>query len=193
MKTDNVFFNLCHPILDKLSDGIVLKQGFRIFFYVVGVLSLLGGILLGYQPLSVDVNVWSIILLLATTFTGWIIFQICWYRARTIKAVQDSEFVVSAIFAIFIRSIGEIAATILVITGFITGLVALFSDAGGYTDDAGAVFIVVGPIMGFLAIALFYFIAERLSALPTIAVNMSKDKVSVAPKAVSSNSDLLDN
>lgn len=191
MNTDNIFFNLCHPILDKLSDGKTLKLGFRIYFYVFGVLAMLAGLFAGFQLLDADINLWTIILFLAFSFTGWMIFQICWYRAKSIKNVPDSEYVVSAIFSIFIRSIGEIAATIFVVVGFVSGLVALLSDVRNEIAEAGPVAMVVGPIAGFLVIALFYFIAERLSALPAIAVNTSKD--SELKKTPTTSGDLLDN
>lgn len=190
MNTDNIFFNLCHPILDKLKDGKVLKLGFAIFFYIFGVAALLIGLIRGVDVFESEVNIWTIILFLSLTFTGWMVFQICWYRAKSIKAVPNSDFVVSAIFAIFIRTMGEIIATVLVVNGFLTGLLALFTDAG-LAGEFGVAAIVAGPILGFLIIALFYFIAERLSALPAIAVNTRNP---VASKKTSSPSeDLLDN
>ena len=191
MKTDNVFFNFCHPFLDKLSDGKILKHGFSIFFYIIGVLFFLASALFGYQFLDIDVNIWSVILFVSFVFTGWILFQICWYRARSVKSVPDSQFVVSAIFSIFIRSLGEMAATVFTVTGFVAGLVPLLSDQRGAIADAGPVAIVVGPIIGFLVITLFYFIAERLSVLPQIAVNTDKNSGDEQEKNSSQN-DLLD-
>lgn len=179
MNTDNIFFNLCHPILERLKDGGVLKTGFSIFFYILGGAAILGGIILGADPFSVIVNIWSILYFLTAAFTGWMVFQICWFRAKSIKSVPDSEFVVSAIFSIFIRSVGEIIATVFVIVGFVTGLIALFSD-GPAAGEGGVAAIVAGPVIGFLVIAVFYFIAERLSALPAIAVNTSSKDTSTS-------------
>ncbi|MDG1913389.1 MAG: hypothetical protein P8I55_02235 [Crocinitomix sp.] len=179
MNTDNIFFNLCHPILERLKDGGVLKTGFSYFFYILGGAAILGGIILGAEPFQYIVNIWSIIGFAATAFAGWMVFQICWFRAKSIKSVPDSEFVVSAIFSIFIRSIGEIIATVLVVLGFTTGLVALFSDIPS-VSDVGVAGIVIGPVVGFLVIAVFYFIAERLSALPAIAVNTSSKDTSTS-------------
>ena len=173
MNTNNIFFNLCHPILSKLSDGHMVKLGFRFFLGLFAVLSLLGGLYYGYQPLDVVVNIWSILFFLSSAFTGWMVFQICWFRSGTIKETPDSRFVVSAIFSVFIRTIGEIAATICIVIGVMGGLIALFSDFGKMTPG-GPIAIIAGPVVGFLIISLFYFIAERLSALPEIAVNTKK-------------------
>jgi hypothetical protein len=173
MNTNNIFFNLCHPILSKLSDGHMIKLGFRFFLGLFAVLSLLGGIYFGYQPLDIAVNIWSILFFLSSTFTGWMVFQICWFRAGTIKETPDSRFVVSAIFSVFIRTIGEITATICTVIGVMGGLIALFSDFGRMIPG-GPIAIIAGPVVGFLIISFFYFIAERLSALPEIAVNTKK-------------------
>lgn len=173
MNTNNIFFNFCHPILSKLNDGQVIKLGFRLFLGLFAVLSLLGGLYFGYQPLDIVVNLWSILFFLSSAFTGWMVFQICWFRAGTIKETPDSRFVVSAIFSIFIRTLGEILATIFVVIGVMGGLVALFSDLGKMTPG-GPIAIIAGPVVGFLIISFFYFIAERLSALPEIAVNTKK-------------------
>ena len=180
MDTDNIFFNLCHPILKRLKDGKVIKLGFSIFFYIFGVAAILGGLIFGAKPFEYIVDIWTIIMFLATAFTGWMVFQICWYRAKSIKHVPDSEFVVSAIFAIFIRTIGEIFATVIVVVGFTSGLVALFSDTRGVASEFGVAAIVAGPVIGFLVIAVFYFIAERLSALPAIAVNTNSKVASTS-------------
>ena len=173
MNTNNIFFNLCHPILSKLSDGHMVKLGFRFFLGLFAVLSLLGGLYFGYQPLDAIINIWSILFFLSSAFTGWMVFQICWFRAGTIKETPDSRFVVSAIFSVFIRTIGEITATICVVLGVMGGLIALFSDFGRMIPG-GPIAIVAGPVVGFLIISFFYFIAERLSALPEIAVNTKK-------------------
>ena len=180
MNTDNIFFNLCHPILERLKDGGVLKTGFSIFFYILGGAAILGGIILGAEYFRIGIyDIWSILYFLTTAFTGWMVFQICWFRAKSIKSVPDSEFVVSAIFSIFIRSVGEIIATVFVIVGFVTGLIGLFSDTPA-AGDIGVAAIVAGPVIGFLVIAVIYFIAERLSALPAIAVNTSSKDTSTS-------------
>lgn len=173
MNTNNIFFNLCHPILSKLSDGHMIKLGFRFFLGLFAVVSLLGGLYLGFQPLDAAVDIWSILFFLSSAFTGWIVFQICWFRAGTIKDTPDSRFVVSAIFSVFIRTIGEITATICTVIGVMGGLIAIFSDFGRMIPG-GPIAIIAGPVVGFLIISFFYFIAERLSALPAIAANTQK-------------------
>ncbi len=173
MNTNNIFFNLCHPILSKLSDGHMIKLGFRFFLGLFAVVSLLGGLYLGFQPLDAAVDIWSILFFLSSAFTGWIVFQICWFRAGTIKDTPDSKFVVSAIFSVFIRTIGEITATICTVIGVMGGLIAIFSDFGRMIPG-GPIAIIAGPVVGFLIISFFYFIAERLSALPASAANTQK-------------------
>lgn len=173
MNTNNIFFNLCHPILSKLSDGHMIKLGFRLFLGLFAVASLLGGLFFGYQPLDAAVDIWSILFFLSSAFTGWMVFQICWFRATTIKETPDSRFVVSAIFSIFIRTIGEIIATICTVIGVMGGLIAIFSEFGRMIPG-GPIAIILGPVVGFLIISFFYFIAERLSALPEIAANTKK-------------------
>lgn len=152
----------------------MIKLGFRIFLGLFAVLGLLGGLYLGYQPFNNSMDgFWSFIFFLSSAFTGWMIFQICWYRAGTVKDTPDSRFVVSAIFSVFIRTIGEIFAAIFVVLGVTGGLVAIFSEVGRLIPG-GPIAIVAGPVVGFLIISFFYFVAERLSALPEIAVNTSK-------------------
>ncbi len=177
---NNLFFNLSHPLLEKLNEGRTIKLGFKIFFWLIGTASLLFALYSVYQFFDMEmykIDVWAYLLLVATLFAHWIIFQICWFRASTIHATQDSRFVVSAIFSIFLRAIGEIIATYLVVIGFITGFIALFSDLNSSSlipNDFGVASILAGPIVGFLVISVFYFFAERISALPEIAVNIKK-------------------
>lgn len=191
---NNLFFNLSHPLLHNLNEGKTIKLGFKILFWLIGAASLLFALysvyhffdVKMYKSISFDenmrpkegINSWAFVFLIATVFAHWIIFQICWFRASTINQTADSRFVVSAIFSIFIRAVGEIVSTYLVVIGFVTGLIALFSDVRNsmllMDADLGVASIVVGPIIGFLIIAIFYFIAERISALTEIAVNTKK-------------------
>ena len=163
---NNMFFNWCHPFLNKLSEGATIKLGFRIFLYILGVLALLGGLANLYGALTnfmADYFFFSIGML----FASWIALQVCWFRAQSIANVPNSKYVVSAIFAIFLRANGEIWATYLAVGGVTGALIKGF--------PGGPLAIVIGPVVGFVVITLFYFFAERLGALPEIAVNTKKD------------------
>jgi hypothetical protein len=167
---DNVFFNFSHPLLRKLNDGATIKLGFKIFFWVMAGLNLLFGLYSFYQGVSNGFHFGVFIASLGLLFASWISFQICLFRATSVSQVPDSRYVVSAIFAILLRGIGEIMATYFTVAGVTAALI----PAGGY-NEFGFLSLVLGPVVGFLAITFFYFLAERLSALPEIAVNTKKD------------------
>ncbi len=166
---DNVFFNFSHPLLRKLNDGATIKLGFKIFFWVMAGLNLLFGLYSLYNSIAHGFVFGVFLMGIGLLFASWICFQICLFRANTISEVPDSKYVVSAIFAIFLRATGEIFATYLVVGGVTATL------APGAFNEFGALSIVLGPVIGFLVISFFYFLAERLSALPEIAVNTKKD------------------
>lgn len=189
----NVFFNFCHPVLAKLDEGQWIKIGFTFLHRFIAVAFIVIGLYAAYQffdhsawkTVTYDsdfrpkegFSVWAVLFLLVTLFACWISFQIAWFRAARIMEIPSSRYVVSAIFGSFIRMIGEVVAALVFITATSAGLFSLFSDnVNGLlpTAEIGVAGLVVGPVFGFLIIAFTYFVSERISALPEIAVNTSK-------------------
>jgi len=190
---ENVFFNLSHPILKKLDEGQWMKIGFTLLHRIIAVAFIAIGVYAAYQffdhsawkTITYDsdyrpvegFSLWAVLFLLVTLFACWISFQIAWFRAARIMTIPSSRYVVSAIFSSFIRMIGEVIAALVFITATSAGIFSLFSDnLRGLlpTAEIGVAGIVIGPVFGFLIIAFTYFIAERIAALPEIAVNTSK-------------------
>tara|TARA_B110000285_G_scaffold15442_1_gene15219 strand:+ start:369 stop:980 length:612 start_codon:yes stop_codon:yes gene_type:complete len=190
MNTDNVFFNFCHPIIKKLDEGQWIKLGFTFLHRVIAVSFLLIGLYAlynffdaeGWKSFSYDenfrpvegFNFGSVLFLFVSLFACWIAFQIAWFRATRIMEIANSRYVVNAIFSSFVRMIGEVMASIVVITATSAGVFSLFSDnLNGIipVTEIGVAGIIAGPVLGFLIIAVSYFLAERISATPEIAVN----------------------
>lgn len=181
---DNLFFNFSIPFIKKLDDGKTIKLVFKIFFWVLGCLCLLGGLasfilfFTNLGDLGGGAIVGGFLVTLGLVFAMWISFQILFYRAKSIDKISTGSFVVSQIVSIYFKVVGEILAVMITSVGVTTGLASLFAGrelarvagAGSFVD-MGVSAIITAPIFAFLIITLFYLLSETILCLPAIAKN----------------------
>ena len=150
----------------------------------------------------VFILVWIVI-----AFASWVCFQLWWDRKNKVTetSVENSEFVVTPVFAHFIQTFGEWIGTWIGIVGFFVALLDILgSDAVYLTAAIGVPFIVpcsdavyltaaIGvpfivpfiqsgiasiiliPIYGFLIVVGSRFLAEMCRVLASIANNTKKN------------------
>ena len=187
------FFQL---VLKALDDGKVIRTSIAIALRILGVVAALGGLYLLVEMLKTSFRlpttegtiggiVFSIIFVVAIISS----MQIFFYRANSVKELGDSPFTVIPIVSILFRATGELYATFgtalgiggclfvwfsgfnpLELLGAVGGLFP--STSVGGTFASGLVFLVTMGVSSFLALVLFYFLAEATLLLADIARNI---------------------
>ncbi len=184
-------FLLLKPVLTLISQGKFFTKVFTWLLRLIACLILIGLLFGSYRlwyPLSFgfDVKIFFSNLFLQILFAAfvYIVINIIWYRSVDIDTLpQSADYVVIPVCVIFLKMIGEIMAVFYVLGGlaaciaiWIAGAVpmaipGIASIAGGGGFAGGLTAIILGPILGFLLLGLFYFIAEQISVFVDIARN----------------------
>ncbi len=183
----NNIFTFFYPVIESLSKGSLIKKVMSFLFYLIGVLSFLGGVYFFFKTISYVPDFWSVILLLLFVSSSFLSLQIWFYRAKAIRDLEDSEFTVIPIFSNLFRAIGENYAVFLITIGLGGTLMLWFSHYGGYLwsfveyipfvrslEDSfigGVLFLLLTIIIAFFILLLAYFIAENILVLVEIAKN----------------------
>jgi len=192
--SNKLFFN---RILDALSDGKIMKSSMALAFRIIGVLSALVGVVIiiricntGFSEfMPAKIVIGTIILAITIAVAFFAIFQIWFYRAKSIQKITLSDFVVIPIISILLRTLGEIYLVfglaislggmfVFWLSGSLTELFPLASNLfpdffpnTGSPFLTGIFFFLTVNIIAFLILALFYFLAETAIVLVTIANN----------------------
>jgi hypothetical protein len=187
-----------HPILDKLSEGKVIRNSIAFALQVLGILNVVAGIYLIVEILkaafrieSTGATIGGLLFVLFVAASALAIQQICSYRARSIRELGDSPFTVIPIFSILMRATGEMLAVSWLSLGvggclllwfggdYLLSLIpmarssSLFGlDSGESSFLAGIVFLLSNGLLAFLALIFFYFFAEAVCIGADIARNV---------------------
>ncbi len=178
-------FFFINPILETISKGKFFRQGFSWILKIIAVLLALGGLFLFITNFRFigQLGFWGAIgLIIAQIFlliAVWIIIQIMWNRARFIVDLADSDFTIIPILSIVLKMTGEIYATILMLLSLSGAILTWFLGYSGrlYLYQlrefapflrsgtgllGGLALIGIGFIAAFLALFVFYLLAEAL-------------------------------
>jgi len=181
-------FTFTNPYLNYIGKGKI----FEIVYIVSAILSLLLPFLILYAVIDNDyfynagVNyVFAFIFMwLIIVFACWIGSLLWWNRRKRVAEVASSEFVAIPIISDIIQTSGEWLGTMIGIIGGCGGLLAtiflgndldaLFWAMGLEFMQFGMWTILIGPIVGFVIILLFRFLAELLRLFSSL-VNNTKE------------------
>jgi len=181
-----------YPVLDALSDGRVIRRAVQGILTVsawlaalTGILAVVGILKESFREQGSLATVGGILFAIIVAASIACVFQIYYYRARSIGALGQSEYTVIPVVSILCRLTGEVLAT--TFTAFAVGLcVASWLGAAPTTPLVGS----FGPsptwrsdndfVMGlslfvwflflaFATILFFYFLAESIGVLTDIA------------------------
>ena len=112
-----------------------------------------------------------------------------WLRARTVEELTDTGYVIAPIFSVTLKLVGELMACASVFSGLAGGLSIWIAgrnilhllglgslQLGGLSPASagflgGLVEILSGFLLGFVALVVFYYSAERVVVLVDIAGN----------------------
>ncbi len=181
-----------YPYLDALNKGYLFRKIYNWYFKTFGIVFGIGALLLIIEELKLAFRASSALvtfvgILLAIILVVWafVLFQISFYRAKSVEDLGESEFNLTPIIGLFIKYVGEvIAATVLIVgvAGFLGILIA-----GGQEETRGlfqgilpygssfmyAVGLLLSSIITSVFILIFfYYIYERLSMTESIARNV---------------------
>ncbi len=187
-------FLLLKPFLSLISQGKFFTKVFTWFLRLVACLILIGflfgsyklwyALSFGFNAALFFANLFLQILFIALVYA---VINILWYRSMDIDSLpQSTDYVVIPVCVIFIKMIGEIMAVFYAIGGLAAGIAiwiaggvpmpipGLSSLTGGGGFAGGLTAIIGGPILGFLLLSLFYFIAEQIGVFVDIARNTKR-------------------
>jgi len=182
---DSLFFNFAAPYFDFIGKG-------KLYYLVYIVMALLNLVIpfavifvvvywgflqySGTRAVIAFIFSWLII-----AFASWIGFQLWWYRKSRVKNMEKAEFIATPIISDIFQTFGEWLGTLIGIIGAGVGIVAtiflgdtansVFSEIGITFTDFAPLIIIIGPVIGFLIIVLFRFIAEQIRIFAAIANN----------------------
>lgn len=176
------------PLLRRVGDGTFFRAAFPLAFRAAAVLSALGalyGSYLLWRSVSRDMTFNGFLALLLTQLMllalGLATVNILWVRAADAEALPPAEGAVTPVFAIALRALGEVLGVSQALNGIAIALLGWLNEGwaarrifgplslSGTAD--GVLAIVSGFGLGFVLLALCYFVAEQASALWAVERN----------------------
>lgn len=181
-----------YPVLQTLNDGTVIRKAVAIALQVLGVLSMVGGVYLLIEILKIafrlpnEGTIGGLLFAIIFAATILSIAQIFWYRANSVRELQNSPFTVIPIVSILFRTIGEVYASLGIAVGIGGCLFIWFAKnspfwllgrLGGILPSAspeatfmgGVSFLLYFGVAAFSALVVFYFLAEISVVLVDVA------------------------
>ena len=182
---ESPFLGFARPYFDYIGRGKI----YSLIYIVMAVINLLiplgvifavveSGFLRnsGARVVVVFIFSWLII-----AFACWIGFQLWWYRKSSIKKIETADFIATPVVSEFFQTFGEWLGTLIGIIGAGVGIIAtiflnnsadyVFQESGIGFLSYSPLIIFAGPVVGFLIIIIFRFIAEQIRILASIANN----------------------
>ena len=182
------------PYLQKISEVNFFRNVFVWFLRIVAgfqVIALLGIsykmwslLSMGFQGKMFIVIFLTQLLILLLTY---LIVTILISRSDDIAALPlKNDYIVIPIFVVVTKMFGEILAVFYTVIGVAAAIaiwiiggmpmdlpgVSMFSGNSGFAG--GLIALITGPIVGFIALSISYFVAEQLGVLVDIARNTRK-------------------
>jgi len=124
---------------------------------------------------------------LVLAFACWVGFQLWWTRKLNLRRFESADFIATPVISEILQTTGEWIGTLSGIIGIGVGLtftIFLWGFPKFYTgfesilfqtvSEIGPYLIIGGPVMGFVIILIFRFIAEQIRIISSIA-NSTKE------------------
>ena len=181
----NKFTDFISPVLKTVDNGDFFKKPMTWVYYLISFLNLLIPLFVLYHAIEVGIfsggAKWVFGFILTWLFLAaacWVGFQIWWDRKDKVQesSKKDDRFASTPVFSHFLQTFGEWLGSFFAIAGFGSALIgAIFLSGGsipGLDMFTGSwINIIIYPIVGYLIVVIFRFIAEQVRALVEIANN----------------------
>jgi hypothetical protein len=195
-------------ILELLSRGTFFRTLFFYFFRACAVIAALVGLVVCAGLLRPVLNLPAIgviggfVFIALTAVAFYAVAHIYWIRSSDIQQLASAKFTLIPIFAILVRTLGEVLATFITVVSVGGFIILLFAgeEAGGILSQVmpinplstgmerggssfiGALLVLVGgAICAVLLLASFYLTAEFISALAEIAISTGLTAANTSP------------
>lgn len=182
---DSLFFNFARPYFDFIGKGKLYYLVYIVMAMVSLIIPLVVIFIVVYwgflQYSGARVIVAFILSWLVIAFASWIGFQLWWYRKASVKTIENSDFIATPIITEIFQTFGEWVGTLIGIIGAGVGIIvtiflggsanSLFMEFGITITDFAPLIIIAGPVLGFIIVVLFRFIAEQIRIFASIANN----------------------
>jgi hypothetical protein len=202
-------------VLQLLSRGVFFRNIFFYLFRAVAVITALVGLIVCAGLLKTVINLPAVgviggfVFIALTIVAFYVVSHIYWIRAADIQKLSDAKFTMIPIYAIMVRTVGEVLASFVAVmsvggfilllfapqeaVGMLSGLLpmgpmSMMMDRGGNSFIEALVILVGGSIYAVLLLAVFYLIAEFIVALAEIAINTGVTASNTAVLLSSGNS-----
>jgi hypothetical protein len=185
---NNKFTQFIAPVLNTVDDGDFFRKPMSWLYFLMAIINLLIPLFVLYR--GIDGGVFNggakwvfgfILIWLFLAAACWVGFQIWWDRKDKVTATsgEGDEFVSTPVFTHFLKTLGEWLGSFYAITGFGIALIGSIFLGGGSIPGldmigGGWINIIINPLVGYLIIVLFRFVAEQARALVQIANNTKK-------------------
>lgn len=178
---DNKILNFLDPVLKYIDSGAFFRQPFKWLYILIGVLnislpiSFIGTLSDAWDYLSGSSRFAAVIILLITIALAFIGFLVWYKRSMTLKkdAGVSSRFIAIPVVANMLQTIGEWLGIIIGVGGFAIILIAMmFAGDELYFlvhTETGVLSMILCPVMGYIIVVFFRFLAENCLALASIA------------------------
>ncbi len=190
---------ITRTVLKALSEGKVIRNAIAIVLDVAAALILLGGLLaliqilkLSFSLSSATATVGGLVVAICLAAAVFAIAQIYLFRAQSVRELEDSPFTVVPILSILFRATGETYAVLALSLGVGGCIFTWFSgmsprallgglgdfmpgiSAGGASFLDGLILLATLAAVAFLALVLFYALAELVVVTVDMAINIRK-------------------
>lgn len=178
---DNKILNFLDPVLKYIDSGAFFRQPFKWLYILIGVLNISIPITL-IKQIS---DVWdyltgsacfaAILIILVSIALAYIGFLIWFKRSQKLKvdATESSRFIAIPIVANLLQTAGEWMGILIGVGGFAIILIAMmFAGDELYFlvhTETGVLSMILCPVMGYIIVVFFRFLAENCLALASIA------------------------
>jgi hypothetical protein len=182
------------PFLKMISEGNFFKTVFVWFLRILAILTVLGLLGMSYQLWHGLAQGFQLKLLFLFLIMQIIMIALCYLiitilltRSEDIENMpKANDYLVMPIFVIVAKMVGEIMVSFYSLMGLLAGVsiwmagfvpqmipgLGMFARSGGVVG--GIMAVIMGPIIGFILLSIFYFVGEQISVWIDISRNTKK-------------------
>jgi uncharacterized membrane protein YhaH (DUF805 family) len=191
-------------VLGALAEGRVIRSSIAVVLQVAAVLVLLGGLFaliqilkFSFQFPSATATIGGLLVAILVAAALFADAQILLFRAQSVRELEDSPFTVIPILSILFRTTGETYAVGALAMGvggcvftwlsgmsprtllsgmgeLVPNIPGMGEGGGGQSFVDGLIFLAAMAIAAFVALVVFYALAELVIVMVDIAINVRR-------------------
>lgn len=170
--------NILNPVLGFIDSGKFFRQPFKWLYIIIGVLNIIIpiamiiGVSNGWDYMQGAMRFAMVLNILVAILVAFLGFLIWYKRAQNLKcdAGESSRFIAIPLVANLLQTYGEWIGMIIGVGGFFTALIGfIFGGSILYYYHINFLVVILMPVVGYVLVVFFRFLAEGCLALANIA------------------------